>query len=155
MKISRLFEGQKSMCREMLWNAGLVWLTIDRVEVRKCFLPGSNEEKPEKHLVFRGVDAGIVIKGGKLKFLIRELGGNDTAEGAGKQIGLYVDRSYRDRKGSGYGSIQFVVGERHSGKSPPPASKQRPLQPEQISDDAVPPPEAIEGPDESGAEEQE
>ena len=124
MKVSDLFRGgdkpRLTMCREMLWHAGLVWLVIEKVERREAQLPGAARSTREVCLCFRGVEPGLILKGGRLKFLVRELGGTDTREWIGKRVGLYVDKSYRDRTGSGYGSIQCVVGEHYSGETAPP-----------------------------------
>ena len=126
MKISKLFEGSDSMCREMLWEAGTVVLTIETVRDKEAFLPGRAKGEVKPHLFFRGITPGIVISGGKLKFLVRSLGGTDTDQWKGRQVALYVDKSIRDRKGSGNGSIQFALGPdfwargAFSGKDEPP-----------------------------------
>lgn len=166
MKVSKLFEGAKAICREMLWNAGLQVLTIDRVELRESFLPGQGRGEMKNQLIFRGIDPGLVITGRKLKFLVRALGGTDTAEWKGKQIGIYVDKTMTDRTGGGFGSIQFAAGPNfweagnYSGKGAPPprtnGTKPRPSQPEVEADtpevtttEDGPPPEAID-PDNDG-----
>jgi hypothetical protein len=156
MKISQLFKDAKSICREMLWEAGLQVVTIDKVEVREAFLPGRASGEMKNHLVFRGIAPGLVIQGRKLKFLVRTLGGLDTTEWRGKQIGIYVDKTMKDRKGGGAGSIQFAVGPdfwadgNYSGKEPPPrngAKRSDPGQPPPAAADPDPP-EAIESNDE-------
>lgn len=123
LKLLDLFAKSKHACRELLWDAGLIELTIAGSEKQEAFLPGRSKGEMAPVLCFKEPRMKpIVLSSGRGKFLLRTLGRPDAWPG--NVIGVYVDREMDTRAGKG--SIQFAIGPdywaagHYSGKAPPP-----------------------------------